>query len=79
MQYLVLNLVINGIPSIPHEVWFILDHYFNVLNLVINGIPSIRLFYRKGSNKYWVLNLVINGIPSILNASPPLSLLATLF
>ena len=42
MQYLVLNLVINGIPSIPHEVWFILDHYFNVLNLVINGIPSIH-------------------------------------
>ena len=40
MKFKVLNLVINGIPSIPSS-----DssnrNICNVLNLVINGIPSI--------------------------------------
>ena len=37
----VLNLVINGLPSIPkkEEKKFIKSRY--VLNLVINGLPSI--------------------------------------
>ena len=39
----VLNLVINGLPSI-HEVRFIKHIPINfVLNLVINGLPSIPL------------------------------------
>ena len=36
----VLNLVINGLPSI-HELRMSLNLYFKVLNLVINGLPSI--------------------------------------
>ena len=41
LQILVLNLVINGIPSIlmKHFIVAIEDY---VLNLVINGIPSIH-------------------------------------
>ena len=63
----VLNLVINGIPSILR-----LKDKFNslfgirVLNLVINGIPSIlpkRNIWKRYEGQ--VLNLVINGIPSI--------------
>ena len=38
--YWVLNLVINGIPSIQKN--YNLFYFYNyVLNLVINGIPSI--------------------------------------
>ena len=39
----VLNLVINGIPSIQTSdgLWHL---YYIVLNLVINGIPSIPSF-----------------------------------
>ena len=37
----VLNLVINGIPSIPKEIKQLLLISLEVLNLVINGIPSI--------------------------------------
>ena len=36
----VLNLVINGLPSI-HNGNFTLEHTGFVLNLVINGLPSI--------------------------------------
>ena len=62
----VLNLIINGIPSILPEVSYvsIMDE---VLNLIINGIPSIleemTLLQRVSGT---VLNLIINGIPSIL-------------
>ena len=62
----VLNLVINGIPSILR-----LKDKFNslfgirVLNLVINGIPSILLLAVGTTLMLCVLNLVINGIPSI--------------
>ena len=37
----VLNLVINGIPSIQSKEMNVGDWYY-VLNLVINGIPSIQ-------------------------------------
>ena len=37
---IVLNLVINGIPSILSNTWITLQ-WITVLNLVINGIPSI--------------------------------------
>ena len=40
-KQLVLNLVINGIPSIPQVSSEIAKIYL-VLNLVINGIPSIH-------------------------------------
>ena len=38
---IVLNLVINGLPSIPNMREFIRVYYVYVLNLVINGLPSI--------------------------------------
>ena len=38
----VLNLVINGIPSILYNNRQKRKHMGQVLNLVINGIPSIR-------------------------------------
>ena len=37
----VLNLIINGIPSIP-VTWADTAHVLAVLNLIINGIPSIH-------------------------------------
>ena len=64
-EELVLNLIINGIPSIlkiiKAQVFPVL-----VLNLIINGIPSIPkdILYRY-LKKRLVLNLIINGIPSI--------------
>ena len=39
----VLNLVINGIPSIQDAGFIFSPTYLLVLNLVINGIPSIPL------------------------------------
>ena len=62
----VLNLIINGIPSIQHTNLHLKIGNV-VLNLIINGIPSI-LYYRKngGYRQFKVLNLIINGIPSIL-------------
>ena len=67
----VLNLVINGLPSIPwiEFVFFMKDWREKVLNLVINGLPSIQKLsdILKELNLTIVLNLVINGLPSILN------------
>ena len=40
--YLVLNLVINGWPSIPESPKSEAERHYRVLNLVINGWPSIR-------------------------------------
>ena len=61
----VLNLIINGIPSI-----LIIKNQVNfknqVLNLIINGIPSILIIKNQVNFKNQVLNLIINGIPSIL-------------
>ena len=64
----VLNLVINGLPSIRKE-HVLTVSIFNpdVLNLVINGLPSIPQIARYIGETYGlVLNLVINGLPSIL-------------
>ena len=64
----VLNLIINGLPSIP----LFSSNSFpslssSVLNLIINGLPSIHLRARvKAITKIVVLNLIINGLPSIL-------------
>ena len=44
----VLNLVINGLPSIREEQRSLLN-LFEVLNLVINGLPSIQ--YDKAINR----------------------------
>ena len=65
----VLNLVINGWPSIPEGYDYSdADRFYEVLNLVINGWPSIH--HVMGVNQldeiHNVLNLVINGWPSIL-------------
>ena len=64
----VLNLIINGLPSIHISVFQernILSR--NVLNLIINGLPSIRqLLLRLWlAHPAQVLNLIINGLPSI--------------
>ena len=65
----VLNLIINGIPSILH-LGVGITQKDNVLNLIINGIPSILLKMIECSSRLnGVLNLIINGIPSILRSS----------
>ena len=61
----VLNLIINGIPSIPFNQSIIPSVPIEVLNLVINGIPSILGYDAYAVPEIIVLNLVINGIPSI--------------
>ena len=48
----VLNLVINGMPSIPTKKGFKFPIY-RVLNLVINGMPSIHEF--EYNNKKYTL------------------------
>ena len=61
----VLNLIINGIPSILYLDIHNNPVYYGVLNLIINGIPSIL---KNNGNRFEmvkVLNLIINGIPSI--------------
>ena len=61
----VLNLVINGWPSIQLH-FALLELSETVLNLVINGWPSIRELLARNPGVYVaVLNLVINGWPSI--------------
>ena len=40
---LVLNLIINGLPSIRILIWTQLKESSIVLNLIINGLPSIQL------------------------------------
>ena len=68
LQSQVLNLIINGIPSIPYES-LIREAGFQVLNLIINGIPSILDKENLAKPKEEaVLNLIINGIPSILKS-----------
>ncbi len=64
----VLNLVINGMPSIHNALLTVHNKDLDiVLNLVINGMPSILLgMIRCKCWKNGVLNLVINGMPSIL-------------
>ena len=62
----VLNLIINGIPSIQRQKKRgIVGMILNVLNLIINGIPSIHIHLKGLLVTYLVLNLIINGIPSI--------------
>ena len=63
----VLNLVINGWPSILKWVSNLKFKNLGVLNLVINGWPSIQMLFILILVKevLCVLNLVINGWPSI--------------
>ena len=64
---LVLNLVINGMPSILANNNITSNCSLEVLNLVINGMPSIQNRIKELlENAKHVLNLVINGMPSIL-------------
>ena len=46
-EVLVLNLVINGWPSIQYLTGFFIDDCVYVLNLVINGWPSIQRFWKR--------------------------------
>ena len=63
----VLNLIINGLPSILLQKSFAVGSgEASVLNLIINGLPSIpkdRVCRKIGTSS--VLNLIINGLPSI--------------
>ena len=43
-SFIVLNLIINGIPSIREDVKMMKNEIKEVLNLIINGIPSIHIF-----------------------------------
>ena len=66
--YLVLNLIITGIPSIPPLRYYEYnaDIEDEVLNLIITGIPSIPIMFPILSKfLLTVLNLIITGIPSI--------------
>ena len=63
--YAVLNLIINGLPSILKLSFIISTAIFIVLNLIINGLPSILLGSKGCTWDYKVLNLIINGLPSI--------------
>ena len=70
MEFQVLNLIINGLPSIPLNKAGLADTLNDlVLNLIINGLPSIlslNLKKETPKNGYMVvLNLIINGLPSI--------------
>ena len=48
--YGVLNLVINGLPSIQYlQIWDLTIELWYVLNLVINGLPSILNACRKNN------------------------------
>ena len=41
-ELIVLNLIINGLPSIHKFIDFIIEYFIRfVLNLIINGLPSI--------------------------------------
>ena len=62
----VLNLIINGLPSIysDNESNFHLESD-GVLNLIINGLPSIYNRVMEFKRDVLVLNLIINGLPSI--------------
>ena len=62
---MVLNLIINGIPSIPGLSSILSIDIASVLNLIINGIPSILKSIGVVGGIAQVLNLIINGIPSI--------------
>ena len=62
----VLNLIINGLPSIFRWTWRFRKRASIVLNLIINGLPSISCKYCDLSGFSTVLNLIINGLPSIL-------------
>mgnify|MGYP001685788660 CR=1 FL=1 len=63
----VLNLIINGLPSILMDQVKIIELCQEVLNLIINGLPSIPKCRWKSTsfNTFKVLNLIINGLPSI--------------
>ncbi len=64
----VLNLIINGLPSILElKLNIKVLRHLRVLNLIINGLPSILNDETlEGSFIRKVLNLIINGLPSIL-------------
>ena len=63
----VLNLIINGLPSIQKlGCWLSSGISISVLNLIINGLPSILENIDKVQPaEMKVLNLIINGLPSI--------------
>ena len=64
---MVLNLIINGLPSKPIVVVFPTPFTPTVLNLIINGLPSKPpSIVIKGASIPFssVLNLIINGLPS---------------
>ena len=64
----VLNLIINGLPSIHRYDNKDQPVFAGVLNLIINGLPSIlnKAEYGFYNDTTQVLNLIINGLPSIL-------------
>ena len=60
----VLNLIINGLPSIPYSERVSIEETL-VLNLIINGLPSILQLIHFQIFPFQVSNLIINGLPSI--------------
>ena len=61
----VLNLIINGLPSKRWVGNYVKRTSVWVLNLIINGLPSkLDGLIQKPMIKIIVLNLIINGLPS---------------
>ena len=65
-ELIVLNLIINGLPSILSLPICLSLIRQLVLNLIINGLPSILQVGTVTDVIKQVLNLIINGLPSIL-------------
>ena len=65
---MVLNLIINGLPSKQEAKSIIASNpsFISVLNLIINGLPSKQCLDYCKEKGYEVLNLIINGLPSKL-------------
>ena len=61
---LVLNLIINGLPSKQNILTIGAISFIFVLNLIINGLPSKLVIRRLSMVQETVLNLIINGLPS---------------
>ena len=68
MENKLLNLIINGLPSIPNVFsQNTTKKSLLILNLIINGLPSIPLIndLTRVLCCRIILNLIINGLPSI--------------
>ena len=69
----VLNLIINGLPSIPRNVQGVFSESVNDSFKPYYKWITFNTYHSLGMDEYYdrkeVLNLIINGLPSILHYS----------